>query len=44
MPVAQQLFDRYALPCITRLRAKRAVQQQAQRCDVRLVRLKAQLR
>ena len=39
IPVARQLFDQCALPCIRRPRARRAVQQQTQRCSDRLVRL-----
>ena len=39
IPVARQLFDHRAPPCIRRPRARRAVQQQTQRCSDRLVRL-----
>lgn len=39
IPVARQLFDHRAPPCIRRPRGRRAVQQQIKRCSDRLVRL-----
>lgn len=39
IPVARQLFDSCAPPCIKRPRARRAVEQQIQRCSSRLLRI-----